>query len=92
MWMETVSGLDKTNSGNIALVYRSVVRNLSTVHGPIPRFWVLESSTCLKKSYKVVSEQHNTRNRGGRRLSHCVGYRQISHSRSVSLNQIFFLG
>lgn len=40
---ETVSGLDNTNSGDIVPVYRFVVRNLSTVHGLIPRFRVIES-------------------------------------------------
>lgn len=39
--MKTVSGLDDTNREDIVPVYRFVIRNLSTVHGPIPRFRIL---------------------------------------------------
>jgi len=50
--METVSGLDNTNSGYIVPVYCFVVHNISTVHGSIPRFRILESWTDLKKVTK----------------------------------------
>ncbi len=88
MQMETVSGLDKTNNGYIVPVYRLVVHNISTVHDLIPRNWIQESWTGLKSGQRAP----HTRNCEDRRLSHCIGYRQISHGRSVSLNQIFFFG
>jgi hypothetical protein len=58
MQIEMVSGLDETNSGYIVPAYRFVVHNLLIVHGPIPTLRILESSTCLKNYYKVVSGLH----------------------------------